>query len=200
MLPDIETLGALAVYLLVGGLVFAESGLLVGFFLPGDTVLFAAGLWSADPASGVNVVALAALVTVCAVVGDAVGYWFGRKAGPPLLQRRDGKVLNQRNLVRAQEFYEKYGVFAIVAARWIPWVRTFAPILAGVSQMPYGGFLAANVVGALSWGAGLVVVGHLAASAPGVKSGAIGIGAAFVAGSVVVALAKAYRLRTAERR
>lgn len=200
MIPDIDTLGALAVYLVVGGLVFAESGLLVGFFLPGDTVLFAAGLWSADGSSGVNVVVLAVLVAVCAVVGDAVGYWFGRKAGPPLLQRKDGRVLNQRNLVRAQGFYEKYGVFAVVAARWIPWVRTFAPILAGVARMPYGRFLAANVVGALSWGAGLVVLGHVAADAPGVKTGATGVAATFVGASVVVGVVRAYRLRTAERR
>jgi membrane-associated protein len=184
----------------VGGLVFAESGLLIGFFLPGDTVLFAAGLWSADPASGVNVVALAALVAVCAVVGDAVGYWFGRKAGPPLLQRKDGRVLNQANLARAQAFYDRYGVFAVVAARWIPWVRTFAPILAGVAQMPYGRFFAANVVGALTWGAGLIVLGHVGRDVPGVKSAAAGIAVGVVALSAVVAVVKAYRQRTAVRR
>ena len=200
VLPDINTLGTAAVYALVGALVFAESGLLIGFFLPGDTVLFAAGLYSANPSSGVNVAALAALVTVCAVTGDAVGYWFGRRAGPPLLRRKDGRVLNQKNLVRAQSFYERYGVFAVVAARWIPWVRTFAPILAGVGQMPYGRFLAANIVGALTWGAGLVVLGHIAAGAPGVKSGAEGIAVTFVAVSVLVALVRAYRMRSATRR
>ena len=200
MIPDLDTLGTFAVYALVGALVFAESGLLIGFFLPGDTVLFAAGLWSANGSSGVNVVALALLVAVCAVAGDAVGYWFGRRAGPPLLRRRDGQVLNQKNLSRGQAFYEKYGVFAVVAARWIPWVRTFAPILAGVGQMPYGRFLAANLVGALTWGAGLVVLGHIAADAPGVKSGAAATAVVFVAGSVLVALVRAYRLRSATRR
>jgi membrane-associated protein len=200
VLPDIDTLGALAVYGLLGALVFAESGLLIGFFLPGDTVLFAAGLYSGDPDSGVNVVVLATIVTVCAIAGDAVGYWFGRKTGPPLLERKDGRVLNQRNLLRAQAFYEKYGVFAVIAARWIPWVRTFAPILAGVARMPYGRFLVANVVGALTWGAGLIVLGHLAADAPGVRASAEGIAVAFVAGTIVIIAVKAYRRRSAGAR
>lgn len=200
MLPALDTLGALAVYALVGALVFAESGLLVGFFLPGDTVLFAAGLYSADPASGVSVVVLAVLVAVCAVAGDTVGFWFGRKAGPPLLRRKDGRVLNQRNLTRAQAFYERFGVFAVVGARWIPWVRTFAPILAGVARMPYGRFLAANVFGALTWGCGLVVLGRVAANAPGVRSGATGLGLGVVAVSFVGAAVHAYRQRSAARR
>lgn len=200
MLPDLDTLGAFTLYAVMGALVFAESGLLIGFFLPGDTVLFAAGLYSADPESGVSLGVLVAVVLVAAVTGDAVGYWFGRKTGPALLTRRDGRVLNERNLARAQRFYERYGWFAVVAARWVPWVRTFAPILAGVAGMPYGRFLAANVVGAVTWGAGLLVLGHVSADAPGVESGAVGIAGAVVALSVVGAVVKALRSRSGPRR
>jgi membrane-associated protein len=199
VLPDLETLSALALYGFVGALVFVESGLLVGFFLPGDTVLFAAGLYAADPRSGASVAVLAAVVLVAAVTGDAVGYWFGRRTGPALL-RREGRVLNSANLERAQRFYDRYGVFAIVAARWIPWVRVFAPVLAGVAGMPYCRFLAANVVGALSWGVGLVVLGYYAASVPGLKSSAIAVGITVTVLSLVAAGVRAYRERSGRRR
>lgn len=199
MLPDLDTLSALALYAFVGGLVFVESGLLVGFFLPGDTVLFAAGLYAADPRSGASVAVLATVVLVAAVTGDAVGYWFGRRTGPALL-RREGRVLNRENLARAQRFYDRYGVLAIVAARWIPWVRVFAPVLAGVAGMPYGRFLAANVVGAVTWGVGLVVLGYYAASVPALKGSAIAVGITVTVLSLVAAAVRAYRERSARRR
>jgi len=163
---DLNTMTAVAVYLVVFALVFAESGLLLGFFLPGDTVLFSAGLIAAHPARGVSLGAVIAGVVVAAVSGDAVGYAFGAHAGPPLLRRRDGRVLNQANLGRARQFYDSYGLMAVVAARWVPWVRTFTPILAGVAGMPYPRFLAANVIGALLWGASLPALGYLAAGLP----------------------------------
>jgi len=199
VLPDLETLSALALYGFVGALVFVESGLLVGFFLPGDTVLFAAGLYTADPRSGASVGVLAAVVLVAAVAGDAVGYWFGRRTGPTLL-RRDGRVLNRTNLTKAQRFYDRYGVLAIVAARWIPWVRVFAPVLAGVAGMPYGRFLAANVLGAVTWGVGLVVLGYYAASLPGLRNGAIAVGITVTVLSLTVAAVRAYRERSGRRR
>ncbi len=199
MLPDLETLSALALYGFVGALVFVESGLLIGFFLPGDTVLFAAGLYAADPRSGASVAVLATVVLVAAVTGDAVGYWFGRRTGPALL-RREGRVLNRANLDKAQRFYDRYGVLAIVAARWIPWVRVFAPVLAGVAGMPYGRFLVANVVGAVTWGVGLVVLGYYAASVPGLRSSAIAVGLTVAVLSLVVALVRAYREHSGRRR
>ncbi|GAC1326036.1 MAG: DedA family protein [Mycobacteriales bacterium] len=181
MLVSLHGLTGLAVYLVVFGIVFAESGLLLGFFLPGDTVLFAAGLLAADRTAGVRLPVLVVGVVVLAVVGDAVGYAFGRRAGRPLLARRDGRVLNQANLARARAFYARYGAGAVVAARFVPWVRTFTPILAGVSEMSYRVFLAANVLGALVWGAGLLVLGYASASLPVLRHASYA-----VAGTVVL--------------
>ena len=192
-MPDLADLSALAVYVFLGALVFAESGILLGFFLPGDTVLFAAGLLSGDPDTGLSLPILIAVVLVAAVSGDAVGYWFGAKAGTPLLERRSGKVLNPATLERAQRFYDRYGVFAVIAARWIPWVRTLTPILAGVARMPYSRFLPANVIGAVCWGAGLLVVGNLAARTPALKHSAIAVAAVVVVLSTAGAIVKARR-------
>ena len=196
-MPDLAQLSALAVYGFLAALVFVESGLLIGFFLPGDTVLFAAGLLSADPAARLSLPLLIAVVVVAAVTGDAVGYWIGARAGPPLLERRDGRVLNGRTLARAQDFYLRYGWFALVAARWIPWVRVFTPVLAGVARMPYRRFLPANVVGALCWGVGLLSLGHAAAATPGLRHSAAGLAAAVVALSV---LATVLRVQVARKR
>lgn len=180
--PDLASLSAGAACAVIVALVFCESGILLGFFLPGDTVLFAAGLLSARTLS---LPLLVALVLVAAVSGDAVGYATGRKAGPSVFEQREGRVLNPQTLERARSFYASYGPLAVVAARWIPWVRTFTPLLAGAAKMPYGRFLTANVVGALTWGAGLLVLGRLAASTPGISSGAGYVAAAVVALSFV---------------
>jgi membrane-associated protein len=193
--PDLASLSALTAYVLLGALVFAESGVLLGFFLPGDTILFAAGLLSGGADPRLSLAVLLPLVLTAAVAGDAVGYWFGAKAGPPLLARRDGRVLNAGNLARAERFYERYGAFAVVAGRWIPWVRTLTPILAGAAGMRYRLFLPANVVGAVCWGAGLLVLGHLAAEAPALRHLAAGIAVAFVAASVAAAVVRAARTR-----
>ena len=196
-MPDLADLSAVAVYAFLAALVFAESGILLGFFLPGDTILFAAGLLSADPDRNLSLPVLIAVVLVAAVAGDAVGYWLGARAGPPLLQGRDGRVLNATTLARAERFYAQYGVLAVVVARWIPWVRTLTPVLAGVARMPYRRFLPANVVGAVCWGAGLLTLGHLAASTPALKHSAVGIAIAVVAASVVAGLV---RIRLDRRR
>lgn len=193
--PDLASLSALTAYVLLAALVFAESGVLLGFFLPGDTVLFAAGLLSGGPDPRLSLAILLPLVLSTAVAGDAVGYWFGAKAGPPLLTRRDGRVLNVDNLARAERFYATYGAFAVVASRWIPWVRTLTPILAGAAGMKYRLFLPANVLGAVCWGAGLLVLGHLAASTPALRHVAAGIAVAVVAASVAAAALRAVRSR-----
>jgi len=179
---DLASLSAGAAYAVIVALVFCESGILLGFFLPGDTVLFAAGLLSARTLS---LPLLIALVLVAAVSGDAVGYATGRRAGPSVFEQREGRVLNPQTLERARNFYASSGPLAVVAARWIPWVRTFTPLLAGAAKMRYGRFLAANVVGALTWGAGLLVLGRLAASTPGIKSAAGYVAAVVVALSFV---------------
>ena len=160
-MPDLASLSAVAAYALLAGLVFAESGILLGFFLPGDTVLFAAGLLTGGDSPRLSLPVLVITVVTAAVAGDAFGYWFGRRAG--LRAKPTSRVLTPRNLDRAQRFYDRFGPFAVIAARWIPWVRVFTPILAGAGRMHHGIFLVANVIGGISWGAGLLVAGHLVA-------------------------------------
>lgn len=156
-MPDLAELSALAAYAVLAALVFAESGILLGFFLPGDTVLFAAGLLSGGDDPLLSLPVLLAVVLVAAVAGDALGYWTGAKGGPHAPRRM------AKHLARAERFYERYGALAVIAARWIPWVRVFTPVLAGASHMPYRTFLLANVVGAVCWGGALLTAGHVAA-------------------------------------
>jgi membrane-associated protein len=170
---DLEGLGTGLVYLLVFGFVFIESGILLGFFLPGDSLLFGAGLLAASPYSNVSVVALTLGVTVAAVAGDAVGYWTGRRWGRPWLER---KPTMTRHIERAEAFYERWGAMAVVIARWFPWLRTATPVIAGVARMPYRRFVVANVVGAVSWGAGLVLLGYYSYEISWLRTTAITIG------------------------
>lgn len=199
--PDLGTLTAGAVYTVVLGFVFIESGLLVGFLLPGDTILFGAGLVSAEPASGVDLAVLVVGAFAAAVAGDSVGYATGSRLGRAWLERRvSAGRLDVRHLQRAEEFYDRFGWWAVVAARWIPWVRTFTPILAGASRMGYPRFLSANVVGALAWAVGLPVLGHLAASDPWVRNLSYAVAALFVGGSIVAGVVGwLHRRRTARR-
>jgi membrane-associated protein len=197
--PDLTQLSALSVYVVVCGLVFVESGLLVGFFLPGDTVLFAAGLLSAEPGSGVSLVVLSVAVLLAAVAGDSVGYAFGARLGRPwLVGRMTRGRLDPRHLERAERFYARWGWWAVVVARWIPWVRTFTPILAGTARMSYARFLSANAVGAAAWGAGLVVLGHLSAGNDTLRRSAYVVAGAFVAGSFAVAVGRRRRSPSAD--
>ena len=198
--PDLGALTASAVYAVVLGFVFVESGLLVGFFLPGDTILFGAGLVSAEPGSGVSLPLLATGAFVAAVAGDSVGYTFGNRLGRGWLDRRvtNGR-LDERHLRRTEAFYQRWGWWAVVVARWIPWVRTFTPVVAGTSRMPYGRFLSANVVGALAWAVGLTVLGHLAASQPALKHASYTVAGLFIAGSMVVGVVGWLRRREASR-
>ena len=151
--------GGLALLSLI---VFAESGLLVGFFLPGDSLLFVAGFLSSD--AGHHKLPALPFVVVCvvaaAIVGDQVGYLFGRKVGPALFTRPDSRLFKQQNVLKAQAFIDKYGTKTIVLARFVPIVRTFAPIVAGVGQMKYRTFVKFNVMGGLLWGAGITTLGY----------------------------------------
>ncbi len=147
---------------LLWAIIFAESGLLVGFFLPGDSLLFIAGFLSSDagghrlPAYGwVAVTAFSA-----AVIGDQVGYLFGHKVGPTLFHRPKSRIFNPDNVVKAQHFFDRYGAKTIVLARFVPIVRTFAPIVAGVGKMHYRTFVVYNIVGGVLWGIGVTTLGH----------------------------------------
>jgi membrane-associated protein len=186
--PGLDNLTAASVYIVVLTLVFVESGLLVGFFLPGDTVLFAAGLLTARAGSGVSLPVLAGGVFLAAVAGDSVGYAFGSRLGRPWVVARVHRGrLDARHLARAEGFYARFGWFAVVAARWIPWVRTFTPVLAGTARMPYARFLSANVAGALTWGVALVVLGHLSAANDGLRATSYVVAGCFVVGSFALA-------------
>jgi len=186
-LTDLTGLTAIGVYAVVLGLVFVESGLLVGFLLPGDSVLFAAGLLAARPGSDLRLDVLCAGTFVAAVAGDAVGYWTGRRFGRPWLLRRAGRAA--RHVGTAERFYARYGWWAVVVARFVPWVRTFTPVVAGVARMSYPRFLSANVVGAGVWGSGLVALGYVADTLPWVRWTAYGIAGTAVLLSVVVPVA-----------
>lgn len=147
---------------LLGAIVFAESGLLVGFFLPGDSLLFIAGFLSSSAGSNVlPPLPLVALVTtLCAIAGDQVGYWFGRRVGPALFDRPKSRVFNPKNVEKAHAFLEKYGAKTIVLARFVPVVRTFAPIVAGVGKMNYRTFVLYNILGGVVWGGGVTTLGY----------------------------------------
>ncbi|MCD9878867.1 DedA family protein [Streptomyces guryensis] len=139
--------------------VFAESGLLIGFFLPGDSLLFTTGLLITTHQLNFPLWAAIALICLAAVLGDQVGYMFGKKVGPSLFNRPDSRLFKQENVVKAHEFFEKYGPKSLVLARFVPVVRTFTPIIAGVSGMKYRSFLTFNVIGGVLWGAGVTLLG-----------------------------------------
>ena len=155
---DIESIISAGGILLVSFIVFAESGLLVGFFLPGDTLLFGAGLAASQGKFSLMWLILA--VVLAAVIGDNVGYSIGRRAGPRIFKKKDGILFRQEYIQKSEQFYEKHGGKTIILARFTPIVRTFAPVVAGASKMPRQRFLAFNIIGGLLWGAGMPLLGY----------------------------------------
>lgn len=144
--------------LIVSLIVFAESGLLVGFFLPGDTLLFAAGLAASNGTVSLPILIVA--VVLAAIIGDNVGYSIGQKMGPALFTKKDGVLFRKEYIETAEKFYAKHGGKTIIAARFTPIVRTFAPVVAGASKMPHRRFFFFNVIGGLIWGAGVILLGY----------------------------------------
>ncbi|MER5435650.1 VTT domain-containing protein [Streptomyces sp. NPDC002588] len=140
-------------------IVFAESGLLIGFFLPGDSLLFTAGLLITSDQLDFPLWGAVALICLAAVLGDQAGYMFGKKVGPSLFSRPDSRLFKQENVAKAHEFFEKHGPKSLILARFVPIVRTFTPIIAGVSGMKYRSFLVFNVIGGVLWGAGVTLLG-----------------------------------------
>ena len=149
-------------YLGLAIIIFAESGILLGIFFPGDSLLFAAGLLSA--AGFLSFGPLVLIVVVAAIVGDSVGYWFGANVGVNFFKRKDSFFFKQEYLKRTELFYQKYGGRAVVLARFVPIVRTLAPILAGIGSMSYSTFLRYNILGGLLWGAGMLSLGYFLGS------------------------------------
>jgi membrane-associated protein len=157
----IDVFGLLGIF----AIVFAESGLLIGFFLPGDSLLFTAGFLASAPSSvdealHLPLVPLLIGLPIAAIAGDQVGYVFGRKLGPAIFNRPDSRFFKQENVHKSQAYFDKYGAKTIVLARFVPVVRTFAPVVAGVSNMNYTTFVRFNVIGGLVWAWGITLLGY----------------------------------------
>ena len=180
------SLGPVLFYLVVWGLVFAGTGLLIGAFIPfitGDSLVFAAGLVAASTI-GVNIWVMAIGVGIAAWLGDQVAYALGRHFGRPYLSKRQGKWI-QTGIAKSDSFYAKWGWWAVVIGRFMPWARVFVPVIAGVARMNYYKFFSANAVGAVAWGVGLTITGFFAATIPAVKNASYLIASFFVIASMI---------------
>ena len=189
---QLSSLAPFIFYIVVAGIVFIETGLLIGFFLPGDSILFSAGLVAAAHGN-INIVILVTAIFLAAFFGDQVGFVIGRVVGRPYLDKRKSPRM-QRMIVNAEAFYEKTGWWAVVAARFFPWIRTFVPPIAGAAKMNYYKFLSANTLGALLCGVGITLTGFYAATLPWVKTWSYAIAAFFITASLISALVN-YRRR-----
>ena len=183
------------IYLALGAIVFVETGILLAFWMPGDSVLFAAGLL-AGSRDDVNILFLIFIIFLAAFMGDQVGYVLGRKYGRSYLEQKDSPKI-KKMVARAESFYEKYGWSAVILARFYPWIRTFMPPIAGIGKMNYYKFLSANALGALLWGVGITLLGYYAASIPALKGSARGIAIFFVALTIALAIRNYIRARRA---
>ena len=156
----LEAAGPVLVWIIVLSFIFCECAFIVGLFLPGDSLLFGAGVVLAAHEAEVQAWLMCGAALIVAVLGNQVGYYIGRYTGTKIVARRGGKVLNSHNLERARSFLDRRGFLAIVAARWIPWVRTLAPLIAGAARMSQRRFLAGTSIGGLLWVPTLVLVGY----------------------------------------
>ena len=166
------------IYIALGAIIFIETGILIAFFLPGDSILFAAGLVAASR-DDTNIVLLITVIFMAAFIGDQFGYVLGRKYGRAYLEKHSSPRI-EKMIARAEDFYAKYGWSAVILARFYPWIRTFMPPIAGIGKMNYYKFLAANALGALLWGCGITLLGYYAASIPALKDSSRGIALFFI--------------------
>ena len=174
------------IYILIGAIVFIETGILLAFFIPGDSILFAAGFVAATR-SDTNIVILVTIIVLAAFFGDQVGFVLGRKYGRNYLNRSERPRI-QKMIKRAEDFYEKYGWTAVVLARFYPWIRTFMPPIAGLGKMNYYKFLSANIFGAVLWGAGITTLGFYAASIPALDGSSRQIAGFFIVLTIAITL------------
>jgi len=181
------------IYVIIGAVIFIETAVLLAFFLPGDSILFSAGLVAASR-NDLNIVLLCLVIFVAAFMGDQVGYVFGRTIGRPYLEKKSSPRI-QKMIARSERFYAHSGWWAVVAARFFPWIRSFIPPVAGAAKMNYYKFLSANSVGALLWGVGITSAGFYAAEIPWVKSASYGLAIFFIGGSIVSATWNFFRAR-----
>lgn len=160
----IQAIGLIGVYTIV----FVESGLLIGFFLPGDSLLFTAGFLASQGFFDITLLTVGSFIA--AVTGDSVGYWIGHKYGRKLFQKEDSMLFHKDHLRKAEAFYEKHGGKTIILARFMPFIRTFAPVVAGIGQMKYSTFLSYNVIGGLLWAVGITLAGYFFGNIPIVQA------------------------------
>jgi membrane-associated protein len=158
-LTDVRGLVQTGGYIALAIIVFIETGLMVGFFLPGDSLLVTAGLFAAK--GDLNIVTLNVLLMACAILGDATGYLIGRKLGPALFRKEDSLLFKKKHLIATHEFYEKHGGKTIILARFVPVIRTFAPVVAGMANMPYRKFAVFNIIGGIGWVFTMTMIGYL---------------------------------------
>jgi membrane-associated protein len=189
-------LGSLAPFLLyvfMGVVIFLETGVLVAFFIPGDSLLFFAGLIAASTGN-VNILLLISIIFLAAFMGDQVGFALGRTVGRSYLEKNN-KPRFARMVARAERFYSRYGWWAVVFARFYPWIRTFVPPIAGISKMNYYRFLTANALGALVWGVGMTLLGYYAVQFPWIEENSKLIALFFITLSLVSGFVNFLRLR-----
>ena len=169
--PDeiLNNAGGLAIWV-AAGIIFAECGLLIGFFLPGDSLLFVVGLFVGNGAIGMPIWATCLILFVAAVAGNLVGYWIGYRAGPTLFQRENSRIFKQKYVDHTEEFFNRYGAVAIILGRFIAIVRTFIPVLAGATKMDVRRFALYSVIGAFIWTVGLTMLGYLIGNVPVIKN------------------------------
>lgn len=158
-LTDVRGLVQAGGYIALAIIVFTETGLMIGFFLPGDSLLVTAGLFAAK--GDLNIVWLNLLLMFCAITGDATGYYIGKKLGPALFRKEDSLLFKKKHLIATQEFYERHGGKTIIIARFVPVIRTFAPVVAGMAGMGYRKFALFNVVGGIAWVFSMTMLGYL---------------------------------------
>jgi len=158
-LTDVRGLVQAGGYLALAIIVFTETGLMVGFFLPGDSLLVTAGLFAAK--GDLNIFYVIGLLSVCAITGDATGYYIGWKLGPALFRKEDSLLFKKKHLLATHEFYEKHGGKTIIIARFVPIIRTFAPVVAGMASMSYRRFALFNIIGGISWVISMTMIGYL---------------------------------------
>lgn len=169
-LPSLEEIVMWGGYAGLFFIVFAETGLLIGFFLPGDSMLVTAGLLIASGKVPLDIVLLNLLLCIAAVTGDATGYWIGLRAGHTLYNRPQSRFFRRDHLLKTKEFYEKYGGITIVLARFMPFARTFAPVVAGIGEMTYRRFALFNIAGGVGWVLSMTLIGYfLGRSVPGIE-------------------------------
>jgi membrane-associated protein len=198
-LTDVKELVRWAGYPGMAAIIFSETGLLVGFFLPGDSLLVTAGLFSA--AGYFNITILIPMLIIAAIAGNASGYLIGRKSGQALYHREESRFFKKQHLLKTKEFYERYGPITIVMAQFMPFARTFAPVVAGIAEMKYARFASFNVIGAVAWIASMLLIGYfLGSTIPNIDKHIELVIAAVVFVSILPGIIKYVQVKLAARK